>query len=108
MRRAVEVALVVLVLVAVPVAVGIIARSEPSPGPPQLSALGFMRPILAHTGFTPARCEWNSNRTEIHCVVRGGGSCAVDLRAHTGSCSSTDYQSGFSDSLMFSWAQKGR
>jgi hypothetical protein len=101
MRRALEVALVVLVLVAVPVGVAVIARSEPSPGPPQLSALAFAQPILALTHVTPTHCEWTNDHADIACAGKAGWTCTFRVRAHAGRCSEEKGES--SQYVIFNW-----
>ncbi len=102
MRRTLEVALVVLVLVAVPAGVAVVALSEPSPGPPQLSADAFAKPILTLAHLTPTHCRWADGHASVECAMKGGGTCRFELGAHTGTCSDDRGQS--STTVQFVWA----
>jgi hypothetical protein len=102
MRRALEVVLVVFVLVAVPISVAVVARSEPSSGPPQLSAAAFAQPILALAHLTPTHCRWTNGHAGVECAMKGGGTCTFQLGAHTGTC--TDDRGESSTSVTFVWA----
>jgi hypothetical protein len=101
MRGTLQVALVVILLVGVPVGVAVVARSEPSPGPPLGSALAVVQPLLTLAHVTPAHCTWTNDHADVACVLTNGGSCAFELRAHKGKCSEENGNS--SQYELFSW-----
>ena len=103
MRRPAEVALALITLVVVPLTVGLVARSETGPAgapahlravaPPgapvksRVSALATAAPFLRATNRAARHCEWNAGRSVIRCTLMKRGSCEIEPRRQTATCS---------------------